>query len=430
MADPVEIICKLQYEDIPKNVLASARLCILDAVGCMLGGIENQAVKELARTIAERHPGSSLIAGTRLTGSRPWAAFVNTHACSYFDLDDGHRKAQGHPGGIIVPVALMLAAENRLCGRELLTAVVAGYEVAVRSAQIVREAGGPRKGSGGWAIMGAVAAAVKLSALPEDAMRNALGLAEYYAPQAPQDRSLGYPSSMKEGMAWAAHSTINIAELAEIHFDAMVPFLVDSEHYRDLGMNWEICSTYFKMYACCRFSHPVLDALAPLVEKGTHWQEIESITVKSFAKAMLLNHLAPDNPVAAMYSIPFIIGCYLVNGRVGPGEMGEESLRDARILKIAQKVKLVEDVGITEQFPLKCLARTTVTLHNGDVFKSDTLSSKGDPDNPYSKTEMIAKFLQLTRGLGAEKSDRLQQEILHIEDASPSKVWELLAATP
>lgn len=427
MVNPVDFIFNLHYETIPEEAVESARLCILDAVGCMLGGMENQRVKELARAISQRHPGTSKIAGTGMTSARAWAAFINTQACTYFDLDDGHRKAQGHPGGIIVPLALMLAAEKNLTGRELLAGVVAGYEIAVRSALIMREAGGPRKGSGAWSILGAVSAAAKLSNLSKDTMQNGLGLAEYYAPQAPQDRSLAFPSSMKEGMAWSSYAAISITELAELGFDGMTPSLVDSPHCNDLGVNWEICSTYFKMYSCCRFSHPILDGLAPLCEAGLDWKEIESITVTSFAKAMLLNHLEPANPVAAMYSIPFIVGSFLVNGRVEVEEMSEESINDSRILEIARKVNLVEDKEITQQFPLKCLARVTVILKSGECIESDTLAAKGDPDNPYSREEMEAKFRQLTRGLGKCKGVRLFQEIANLDTGSPKDLWQCMA---
>ena len=427
MNDPVRFIAELRFEDIPEAVRESARQCIIDATGCMLGGVADDRVKELARTVSRRYPGDSSIAGTSLTTARPWAAFLNTHSCSYFDLDDGHRKAQGHPGGIIIPVSMMLAAEKNLSGRDLLTAVVVGYEIAVRAALIIREKGGPRKGSGGWAIIGAVAAAATLTGLSGDEIKNALGLAEYFAPQAPQDLSLGSPSSMKEGMAWSAYSAITISELAGLGFDGMDPSLLDSPYFNDLGKNWEICSTYFKMYACCRFSHPVLDGLADLVKNGVAWQDIETITVTSFAKAMLLDHLTPENPVAAMYSIPFIVASFLVNNKVEVEEVSGRSLTDPRVLELAKKVKLVEDPALTRQFPLKCLARVSITLKNGDVLSNSTLSAKGDPADPYSTEELKQKFLMLVNGSISYEARELYHEINSLEKKSPRELWQMMA---
>ncbi len=427
MPDIIDYVAELMFEDIPDRAVKAARLCLLDAVGCMLAGIQSPVVFNLAQTLSANNPGGSSIAGTALSTTRPWASFINTHACTYFDLDDGHRKAQGHPGGVIIPLALMLAAENSRSGKELLAAIVVGYETAVRSALVMRQAGGPRKGSGAWSITGGVAAAARLCQFSKPQIKNALGLAEYYAPQAPQDRSLGFPSSMKEGMAWSSHAAITIAELAASGFDAMAPFLGDADRGGGLFTDWEIRSVYFKMYACCRFSHPVLDGLAKLArEHAIRPGEIASIEVTSFAKALLLNHRHPDHPVAAMYSIPFIIGCFLTRRKLGPGELTADTLKDPQILQVARKVVIEEDVNLTDQFPEKCLARVSLTLKNGRVLHSVTLSAKGDPDQPYTQEEMQAKFMDLTGPLLGKATEEVCDQMMHIDDASPQRLWNRL----
>mmetsp|Transcript_153873 Transcript_153873/g.493490 ORF Transcript_153873/g.493490 Transcript_153873/m.493490 type:complete len:91 (+) Transcript_153873:271-543(+) len=84
---------------------------------------------------------------------------MNAYAGALFDMDDGHRKAQGHPGAVLVPAALTVGAKVRSTGKEVLEAVAVGYDVAVREAVRIREAGGPRKGSSGWCAPGAAATA-------------------------------------------------------------------------------------------------------------------------------------------------------------------------------------------------------------------------------------------------------------------------------
>jgi len=427
MPNIVDFISELTFEKIPEKTAGTARLCLLDTIGCMTGGINYPPVFNIAQTIATNNPGSAAVAGSSLLTTRGWAAFVNTHASTFFDLDDGHRKAQGHPGGVIIPLSLMLAAENNCTGKELLTAIVAGYETAVRSALIVRQAGGPRKGSGGWTVTGGVAATGKLFKLNKQTLKNGLGLAEYYAPQAPQDRSLAFPSSMKEGMGWASYTALTAVELASAGFDSMNPFLLDAWQCNDLGRHWEIDSVYFKMHACCRFSHPVLDGLASLiVEHGILQDDISTIKVTSFAKSLLLRNITPDTPVAAMYSIPYVIGCLLVKGTVGPGAMTAESLTDKRILDIAEKVMIEEDPDITELFPEKCLARITVQLKNGTIIKTEPLSAKGDPDNPYSQEDMRSKFLRLTQSLPGKNTENLYDIIMNIENEDPGELWQML----
>lgn len=427
MPNIVDFISDLTHETIPGAARRTARLCLLDAVGCMVSGMNYPPLLALARSISNSNPGTTAIVATPLSAARAWAAFINTHASTYFDLDDGHRRAQGHPGAVIVPLSLMLAAENGCSGRDLLAAIVAGYETAVRSALIMRQAGGPRKGSGAWSITGGAAAAGKLCDFSKAQLQNALGLAEYYAPQAPQDRSLAGPSSMKEGMAWASHTAITAVELAAAGFDAMAPFLLDATQCEDLGRNWEICSVYFKMYACCRFSHPVLDGLSALIEENEIKPDrIKSIVVQSFEKALLLGRTAPENPVAAMYSIPFAVGCQLIKGQVHPEDMTAESLSNQGLLDIAAKVTIEEDPELTALFPEKCLARVVLHLNDGTQIKNETLSARGDPDNPYSEEELGEKFLRLTRSLPNGRGEEMLKLIMNIENEDPGQLWRMM----
>jgi 2-methylcitrate dehydratase PrpD len=232
---------------------------------------------------------------------------------------------------------------------------------------------------------------------------------------------------MKEGMAWASYTALTAVALAAAGFDAIDPFLLDASQCNDLGSNWEIRSVYFKMYACCRFSHPVLDGLSALIKKNeiTH-DTIKSITVQSFAKALLLRRTAPENPIAAMYSIPFAIGSKLVKGEVSPKEMTAESLSDRRILKIAEKVTIEEDPKLTALFPEKCLARIVLYLKDGTLIKSETLSAKGDPDNPYSQEELRVKFLRLTQSLPDRRNKEIFDLIMNIEHENPRDLWQML----
>lgn len=428
MSSIVDFISDLTFEDIPEPARRTARLCLLDAVGCLIAGMKDPAIAALAEAVSKAHPGSSKIPLSPHASTRAWASFINTHACSYFDIDDGHRKAQGHPGGVIVPLSLLFASENGASGKALLSAIVAGYETAVRSALIMRRLGGPRKGSGAWSITGGVAAAGKLSGVSKAVLENALGLAEYYAPQAPQDRSLARPSSMKEGMAWASHTAVTSLWLAETGLDAMAPFLLDAPECGDLGSNWEIASVYFKMYACCRFSHPVLDGLTSLISThGITPDEIKTIVVDSFAKALLLDDPAPLNSVAAMYSIPYAVGCKLVKGAVEPDGIAADALEDPQILKIARKVAIRENAEFTKLFPEKCLAKIALHLHNGSVIESDVLSAKGDPDTPYTADELRLKFMRLAQSLPDMKAARAYDVVMNMENESPKELWDILS---
>ncbi|HKL27537.1 MAG TPA: MmgE/PrpD family protein, partial [Desulfuromonadales bacterium] len=202
-----DFIAGLDWEQLPERVRTTARMCILDAIGCALAGSRCAVLdRHVQNIINQGQEGPQAVWGGRYRLQPAWAIFYNAHTAAYYDLDDGHRRAQGHPGAVIVPTALVTAAHLQRSGREVLEAVVAGYEIAVRSALRIRSQGGPRKGSAGWAAIGAGAAAAHLMHCSPQQCLNAVGLAEYYAPQAPQDRSASFPSEMKEGIPWGAYT--------------------------------------------------------------------------------------------------------------------------------------------------------------------------------------------------------------------------------
>merc|ERR1719410_1826584 len=142
-------------------------------------------------------------------------------------MDDGHRRAQGHPGAVIIPATLALGQKLGSSGKEVMEAIVVGHDVAVREAVRIREAGGPRKGSSGWATPGVAVALGKLMKFNETQMQNALGLSEYFTPQAGQDRAVNFPSMMKEGIPWGAYTGMKCALLAKDGFTAMRPNILD-----------------------------------------------------------------------------------------------------------------------------------------------------------------------------------------------------------
>ena len=370
--------------------------------------------------------------GAGVKTSLSWSIFLNACSASYFDLDDGHRLAQGHPGAAVIPAALSMAAYLGCSGRVFLEAVVCGYEVAIRSALTMRSLGGPRKGSGAWVTTGVAAALAKLLDLKPKEILNALGLAEFYAPQAPQDRSSSHPSFMKEGIPWGAYTGHMATFLASKRLQAMRPFLCDAPAIRNLGETYEIERVYFKRYAACRFIHPVLDELSRIKEeRSVAWTEIDHIDIRTFEKGILLDQRDPTEPIAAIYSYPFAVASYLRHGRLGPGEVSGPALSDPQVRDLARRIRLKEDGELTSLFPERCLARMEVTFSDGERYESGLLSAKGDPDDPLSEEDLLAKFRFLVEPVYGKqwRSFPMVIDCLDKEDAAISEVIGLFSAS-
>lgn len=424
-----DFIAEVSWDSLPSRVRATTRLCVLDTIGCALAGSRCEGLGALVGNIFDQaQGGSQVVWGTDYRLNPGWAVFFNAHTAAYYDLDDGHRRAQGHPGAVIVPTALVTAAHLQRSGQDFFEAVVVGYEIAVRSALLIRSQGGPRKGSGGWAAIGAAAAAARLMKCSPKECLNAVGLAEYYAPQAPQDRSAAFPSAMKEGIPWGAYTGFTAAFLAAGGFHAMRPNLADTPLIDDLGADWEIEKTYFKQYASCRWAHPALDSLKGLIaSRPCKPDEIAQIRIYTFEKALLMKRDRPTTVMEAVYSIPFAISCFLHHGRLGPSQLSPENFTDESIGELARRVTLIADHGLTAGFPESCRQRVEVDFRNGETYHGPLLSARGDPHDPYRESELIDKFIWLAGPVLGARTERIAAMVKELERHPAANLVTLLA---
>lgn len=425
-----QFVTELKWDELRIETQEAARRCLLDLIGCAIAGVQADNFKSLAYGIKRLDPEeSSCVWGSGVKTGLAWSIFLNAYTASYFDMDDGHRLAQGHPGAAVIPAALSTALSLNSSGKALLEAIVIGYEVSIRSALLMRELGGPRKGSGAWVVPGVAAAVARLLGLSPVSVLNAVGLAEYLALQAPQDRSASFPSQMKEGLCWGAYTGYIAAFLASTGFLGMRPYLADSLFHENLSADWEIEKIYFKRYACCRWAHPALDALEEMLTKEPmSWADIDRITVRTFEKAILLDRRDPSNTLEAVYSIPFAIGSYLVHGQLLPAQVSGESLRNPAVADLSRRVFLMADDNFSSKFPSQCIQQISVTFRPGGSYESSILSAKGDPSAPLSHHELSEKFRSIAEPIIGSRWRNIEKFIENIEKCNAVDSLSFLVA--
>jgi len=124
----------LRYTDLPPEVTAKVKECVLDALGCCLFGVTRPWTRMVLDMVLEQGgaPQASIM-GTPHRTSASQAVLVTSTAGHGFELDDIHVQAHLHPGSLTVPVALALGEwRGPVSGKDFITAVAAGYEVALR----------------------------------------------------------------------------------------------------------------------------------------------------------------------------------------------------------------------------------------------------------------------------------------------------------
>src|ERR1043166_7311737 len=121
---------KVRYEDLPPEAIEKAKDCILDQIGVELIGSTLEWNKIAYQYVADMGGrGESTVVNYGIKVPALDAAFVNATFGQGCELDDVGFAAGGHLSAATVPVGLALCEKERVNGKELLSAVVAGCDV-------------------------------------------------------------------------------------------------------------------------------------------------------------------------------------------------------------------------------------------------------------------------------------------------------------
>lgn len=360
-----EFASTLRYEDLPGEVVREAKRLVLDTIGCGLGG---HAVEkgQIAVKLAQRQGGvpEATILGVRQKLPAALAAFANGDLMNALDwnalLPPSHV-----PPYVLAPV-LALAEANRRTGKDLITAAVAGMEVAGR---VGTSLGGLRATPGGfplrvWGIssnqLGATAGAAHVLGLDPDRMQHALGLSAFHAPVPSHvkynyTKEVGYAKFAPSG--WMAQGGVVTAVMAEMGYRGDTSFLEtergfwamngapawDPARITDrLGEDWVFMNAGYKYWPTCGFYQSPLDAFTWLIdEHKLQPEEIDEVVyqIEKFAGIDKYVTTEPNDHVEAAASGPFVMSVAAHRIRRGPGWQARSVMDDPSIRSFMKKVR-------------------------------------------------------------------------------------------
>jgi 2-methylcitrate dehydratase PrpD len=436
---PLAFIHDLRFADLPHDVVHQARRCLLDLVGVAAAGRQTE-LSRIVHGFAIRQMGASE-GGARLIfdgrrASAAGAAFAGASTIDSFDAHDGHALTKGHAGVAVLPALLAVIDAEALPvdQSEVLTALVIGYEVAIRAGIALHGSVSDYHTSGAWNALGCAAVAARLLKLDHARTRHALGIAEYHGPRSQMMRCIDHPTMLKDGSGWGAFAGVSAAYLARDGFSGAPAITMDApeqaELWSDLRARWRIAEQYFKPWPVCRWAQPAVEAAAGLLKTYAIAPEaILRVEVETFHQAVRLGTALPETTEAAQYALGFPLAAFLVRGRLGAAEIGQGGLADPAIAAMTARIVLRESEDLSRQFPQARKARLRLVLRSGEVLASPETAARGDPDTPLSDADLRAKFDGLTAGLEPGRASRLADACL-VPDAAASKNWLDLLLSP
>ena len=439
-------VASTQYEDLSPRATEMAKRCVLDAIGVSLAasglGEGCQAFVDLAGEYAGQ-PRCTILGFTRKAPPEA-AAFANGALAHALDYEDSHDAALVHPNAPTVPAALAIAEGYApVSGKELITAVTVGCDVAVRLGLSLRVS----LADYGWypppllAAFGATAAAAKLLRLNERQILDAFSLTLCQATCSGE--IIHSPNSLLRAVrdAFPARAGVTSALLARravTGFDAPLEgragffaTFARGEYdpaviLEDLGKRFEIENVSFKPWPSCRGTHAAIEAaLEYRRESGVDPADIEHVLVRGGPMLRMLGEpLAtkqrPATAIDAKFSLPFTTATALVRGRVGLQDFLAPALCDPQVLRLAAKVEVDADFAA----PSAIGALLEIRLRNGRLHRQVTDTPAGAPANPLPLEALLDKFSECA-GYAADPVDaacarRFAEAVLTMENLADS----------
>ncbi len=385
-----------------ETTLYQAKRVAADTIGVAFSGVKtnalNSAMEQKNRMFGK---GDFTIWSTNEKTTLPGAVFYNALSISSTDFDEGHRKAVGHPASLVVPVAFVLGESLNCSYEKILESIIIGYETATRFSYARMPDKIDTYSSGRWGAVGTSATAAYLLGLNTAQTMHALSNAWILSPVmlgGSTDVSTG--SMSKEGVVWATQSGLQSALLAEKGF--VGPYLFVDDHddldcdklLEGMGEGWMINTNYFKPYACCRWLHTAVEAVARIRRKNNFvLADIKEIELKTFGRAVqLVDEKFPRNPVQAQFHLPYVVACMLVNGHVLPEHFSDNNLENEQIKALISSSRLTEEKRYNDVFPAE-LPSSVAIITRTDTYYEEIMTAPWDACCPPSDEELKEKFV-------------------------------------
>ena len=423
-----------RYEDLSERAIEVGKQVILDAYGNMVFGRyckESKAIMEYAKLADTEVKNEELVPllgeEETFTGSDT-AVFVHAMMARCADLDDGYRHAMGHPGSILVPLLLTMAQLHKRNGKEMITAIVAAYDVYARLGEAINPFMYRERGFDATGVCGAVAAAALMSKMTgADAVqtKHAMGISSLFTGGLIEYQNDGTSGKIMCN-GWGALTGMRAVRLAACGFtgpDAALEgkygffqaFTGTSGHCdlthvaSDLGKDFKVTSIYFKRHACQRGLHAILDAMLDLRESyALSPAKIKSIDIRTSSFIFRLSNPNPKTAVGAQASTQFTSAVALKYGRMDSEDLIYNSFTDPEVQELVGKITVSKDdevqAYLAENPTHFCAAKVILDTCEGETYERWVPVPLGDVETPFGWEMLKVKFNHLIEETPAGKT--------------------------
>ncbi len=440
-----EFAAEIGYDDLPASTRAFAANLLLDSIASALAADfsdETAPYTAFARTVGGS--GDSTVVGSPEHLSPLGATLLNGYLITAVTVCDTYLPAHCHITPEIVPPALAIAERDGKSGRDLLTAIAIGAEVAARVADGIDFA---IAGMRGWHLpgvvgpFGAAAAVGYLRGLTPLQMLNAFGLAGSQA--AGTNASRGSPT-LKFHQSRGSASGLLAGLLAEQGFKASAEVLAHPDGgifaaYSDggnpgavtdgLGQRYALEEIAFRLWPGTTAAQPTLTAAVDLIGNGRPaFDAIDRVTIDVPPKVHAAHaaFAAPTRKAEALSSFHFMVTKVLRDGDFWLDAIEPVPLGNAELQNFSkERVVLAADADLAAG-----QSRVSVTMRDGTITSAEATAAKGASGNPASRNDLVRKYHKCVSGrLSDADANELLDVLIRVDQHDDlGRLFELLGS--
>jgi 2-methylcitrate dehydratase PrpD len=401
----------LQYENIPRKAVETAKIAVRDCLGVALAGSREEDARiaaDIARQERAREETSVIGRGFRTSALN--AALANGTAAHALDFDHSF-TIMGQPTAPVAPATFALGEALGASGRQVIEAYVAGFEVTAKLAHSLRDSA-----HDGWhapstlGSFGAAAACSKLLGLDAAKTQMALGItasmasgivANFGTMTKPLHVGLGARNGILAAKLAAGGYTAN-AKAIEGGF-GFYPVLHENtaiyeQAIEELGRSYALLTDglRIKPYPCGGLTHQVIDSVLDFRERhGLSAELVERIDVDVVKHTFdRIVFRVPQTGIQGKFCMPYLVARAIIDGKIGLHIFTDDAVRDQNVLKLAERVQMNLDPNLKKSDAAGRPCRVTVRLRNGQTFTREAQHAKGGPEYPMSEAELREKFTE------------------------------------
>jgi 2-methylcitrate dehydratase PrpD len=457
-----DFISSVEFVDLPADVVHRMKRSLLDMLGVGVIGSRSEPSRALMAYL--KGTGGTAEATVFPDGLRTSsfnAAFANGTNVHAPELAESFTRATMHCGNAVPPAALAEAEKQSASGRDLITAMAVGYEIAIRTGLSVRvqpdsstfAAKDETRPTGPlgpnyiahpvstFGQYGATAAAAKILRLDAGRTAQALTLCTSLTPTIGRGAAY-WEGAMAKDLYQGLHNAMAVmsAELAALgmtggtdvtgHLRSLVADYEPSWLLRGLGSEYLISSggLHFKLHMTSGMTQPAADALLDALsnrQRPIRPEEVERIDVQVPARAdrqSAVHH--PPSVVASTISIPYVLSAVIT--------YYDEVKRDPHFTELYTQAKFDDprrrelagrvfatgsekfEHGFEQEWPMKFGSHVDIRLKSGEVVSGD--AEIWSVSANLSDEQLMDKFRDVAgRVLGPDRVQRVIEKVFAID---------------